>query len=460
MPTINGVEVSARESDVFNRYSGGNKFRVTLITAIVATVAFLLVYFFAKSMAIYTLSFVTYGGTSYGNDVETQEYNFLDKTVEPEGLQKEGYYIAGFYTDPEFKKPFKFGRAIWRSKTIYIDWQPGFAVQLFFVDGEDTVDRPEGNKTGFNLNYLKTYHEHYVAPGSEYEMPLVFNDIEGNQHKGEQLLWFDNIEGKGDPFETKTFTLDENIQVYGKWFDTQEYKFDISEDGTLNRYLGNCYNLKLPSTVRRFKNIANPSQFVSGYWDTSRVYDGSNYSVFDKVMYELESVYVNAECEEVNSCAFRGCTSLRTVTFAGDYINKIEQYAFVDCENLESMRLPESVTRIETRAFYRSGIKNITGTNNITYIGDIAFMNSDLVEINIPKATFIGSSAFAGCYKLKTVILGGSGVVSSNVSDDSQNIFFWSDYVKIYVPDSLVASYQTSYPWSVYSSKIFAKESN
>lgn len=460
MPTINGVEVSARESDVFNRYSGGNKFRVTLITAILATVAFLLIYFFAKSMAIYTLSFVTYGGTSYGNEVETQEYNFLDKTVMPEGLQKEGYYIAGFYTDPGFSKPFKFGRAIWRSKTIYIDWQPGFAVQLFFVDGEDTVDRPEGNKTGFNLNYLKTYHEHYVAPGSEYEMPLVFNDIEGNQHKGEQLLWYDNIEGTGDPFETKTFTVDKNIKVYGRWFDTQEYKFDISADGTFNRYLGNCFNLKLPNTVRRFKNIENPSQFVSGYWDTSRVYDGSNYSVFDKVMYELESVYVNAECEEVNSCAFRGCTSLRTVTFAGDYITKIGQYAFVDCESLENMKLPESVTRIETRAFYRSGLKNLTGTSNITYIGDIAFMNSDLVEINIPKATFIGSSAFAGCYKLKTVILGGSGVVSSNVSDDSQNIFFWSDYVKIYVPDSLVATYQTSYPWSVYASKIFAKESN
>ena len=460
MPTINGVEVSAREIDVFNRYTGRNKFRVTLITAIIAIVGFLLIYFFAKSMAIYTLSFVTYGGTSYGSEVETQEYNFLDKTVMPEGLQKEGYYIAGFYKDPEFSKPFKFGKAIWRSHTIYIDWQPGYAVQLFFVNGEDTTDRPEGNKTGMNEYYLKTYHEHYVAPGSEYEMPLVFNDIEGNEHKGEQLLWYDNIEGTGDPFETKTFTVDKNIQIYGKWFDTQEYKFDISADGTLNRYLGNCFNLKLPSTVRRFKNIANPSQFVSGYWDTSRVYDGSNYSVFDKVMYELESVFINAECEEVNSCAFRGCNKLKTVTFAGDSIRRIGQYAFVDCEKLEYMRLPDSVTNIDTRAFYRCGIKQLTGTNNVTYIGDIAFMNSNLEEINIPKATFIGSSAFAGCYKLNTVTLGGSSVVSSNVSDDSQNIFFWSDYVNIYVPDSLVSAYQSTYPWSVYSSKIFAKESN
>lgn len=460
MPTINGVEVSARESNVFNHYSGRNKLKVTLISAGIFIVAFLLIYFFAKSMMTYTLAYVTYGGTSYGNDVQTQEYHFLDKTIMPEGLQKEGYYIAGFYTDKNFKNEFKFGKSIWRSKTIYIDWQPGYAVQLFFVDGEDTVDRPEGNKTGINEKYLKTYHEHYVAPGSTYDMPLVFNDIEGNEHKGEQLLWYDNIEGEGDPFETKTFTVDKNIQIYGKWFDTQADKFDITADGTLMRYLGNCFNVKLPSSVRRFKTIADPSQFKEEYWDTSRVYDGTNYSVFDKVLFELESVYVNAECEEINSCAFRSCKNLKTVSFAGNKISTVGQYAFVDCESLERMTLPTSVTKIDTRAFYRSGIKYLLGTDNVTTVSDIAFMNSQLVEIDISKATFIGSSAFAGCYKLKTVVLGGSAVVRTNVSSETQNIFYISDYVKIYVPDALVNSYKGTYPWSVYSDKITAKASN
>ena len=81
MPTINGVEVSARESNVFNHYSGRNKLKVTLISAGIFIVAFLLIYFFAKSMMTYTLAYVTYGGTSYGNDVQTQEYHFLDKTI-------------------------------------------------------------------------------------------------------------------------------------------------------------------------------------------------------------------------------------------------------------------------------------------------------------------------------------------------------------------------------------------
>ena len=182
--------------------------------------------------------------------------------------------------------------------------------------------------------------------------------------------------------------------------------------------------------------------------------------MFDKVLFELESVYVNAECEEINSCAFRSCKNLKTVSFAGNKISTIGQYAFVDCESLERMTLPTSVTKIDTRAFYRSGIKYLLGTDNVTTVSDIAFMNSQLVEIDISKATFIGSSAFAGCYKLKTVVLGGSAVVRTNVSSETQNIFYISDYVKIYVPDALVNAYKGTYPWSVYSDKITAKASN
>lgn len=464
MPEINRVPTEPKEIDVFNRYSNRNKLKVILITSIVAIVAFMFIYIFAKSMLTYTLTYIADGGTCYGQEVKPQEYMFLDKTKLPEGLKKEGYYIAGVYKDPEFKNEYVFGKPIWRSRKLYIDWQPGYAVQLFFAEGEDDNDRSEGNKTGINEKYLKTYYEQYVKPNTEYEVPLVFNDIEKNKHYGEQLIWFYNENGydnpelsSDDPFETRTFTINSNIKIYGKWFDTNEENYYITEDGTFLRYLGNCYNLKLPSTVKRFKNISNPTQFVSGYWDTSRVYDGTNYSVFDKVMNDLQSVYVNAECEEINSCAFRGCSKLSNVIFAGNNVAKIDQYAFVDCPNLESVVLPSSVTRLETRCFYNSGIRYLTGTENIEYVGDIAFMNSKLVEINLPKVTFIGSSAFAGCYKLQKLVLGGSSVVSTNVTDDSQNVLFWSDYVTIYVPDALIDAYKNTYPWNAYASKIVAK---
>ena len=148
------------------------------------------------------------------------------------------------------------------------------------------------------------------------------------------------------------------------------------------------------------------------------------------------------------------------MAFAGNKITTIGQYAFADCVSLERMTLPTSVTTIGTRAFYRSGIKYLSGTDNVARVEDIAFMNSQLVEIDLTKATFIGSSAFAGCYKLKTVILGGSAVVRSNVAVADQNIFTWSTYVTIYVPDALVNEYKSTYPWSVYSDVITAKASS
>lgn len=447
-----------KEVDVFNKYKGRNKLRVTLITVGLSLFAFLIIFFFAKSMLTYTISYVTFGGTSYGKEVSTQEYRFLDKTYLPEGLKKEGYYIDGFYKDEDFTKSFKFGRPMWRSTTIYIDWKPGYAVQLFFVNGEDSVDRVEGNKTGIDENYLKLYHEQYVKPGSTYTLPKVFNDVEDNKHYGEQLLWYDNIEGVGEPFEKKTYTLNDNTKIYGRWFDTDKSKFDITPDGTLKRYLGNCFNIKLPSNVKRFKSIDDPSKFKGELWDTSRVFDGTNYSVFDRVIKDVDTIYINAECEEINSCVFKGCSKLKNVVFAGNKITEIGLHAFAQCESLESINLPKSVTKIGIRSFYMSGIKNITGIENVTYIGDVAFANSKIVNINLPKTTFIGGSAFAGCYKLKSITLGANQVVQTNVSVDMENIFYSVTSMKIYVPAGLVDSYKTTYPWSAYFDEIFAIE--
>ncbi len=456
MSDYNGISQGAREAAVFNSYSRGNKFKVTIITLSIAIVSLVVLYFFAKSLLTYTVTYVTYGGTVYGEELPPQEYGYLGKTVAPEGLQKEGYYIEGFYNDEDFTDRHQFGSTIYRSKKIYINWQPGVAVELFFLDGEDTLERSENEKTGITESYLKLYYEKWLEPGSTYELPLVFNDTEGNSHKGEQLYWYDNPDGLGEPFITGTYTLDQSVKIYGRWFDAREEMFDVSSDGTFNRYLGTCHNVILPSSVRRFRSIDNPSDFIAGLWDPF-VYDGSRYGVFDKVMYDLTTVIVNEECEEINSCAFRSCRNLQLVKFKGNRITKIEQYAFAGCDTLSDIVLPSSVTEICTRSFYGSGIKTISGLDNVETVRDLAFINCEqLTTINLPKVTFIGTNAFAGCYALGNVNLGSEAVVQTNVTTDSQNIFFSCDNVKIIVRDNLVNIYKVTYPWSVYSSRISA----
>ena len=441
-----------KEIDVFNRFSKLNKLKITLIALSIAIVAFVTLYFVAKSMLTYTITFETYGGTVFGEVLEDQKYHFLEKTQEPKNLKKEGYYIAGYYTDSEFKNKFEFGKSIWSSKTIYVEWKEGYAVQLFFVEGEDDDDRTDTDKTGIDEEYLKLYHEQYVAPGSDYNLPLVYNTING-QHKGEQLLWYDNELGEGDPFETEAFVVNNNIPLYGRWFDTSEQKYDIDDSGTLIRYLGACKNLYLPDSVKAIKDVS-PEKFVDGYWNSSTVADGGNYSPFDKVIDYLERVYINKECTDIGSCAFRSCDSLEKVVLLGNNVTRLGKYAFAYCEKLTDMNLKNSVTTIDSRAFYYAGIQLLTGLNSVETINSGAFINTKIESLNLNKVSFIGQMAFGACYYLDSLVLMSTDVVETDVTTADNNVLYSSTQAQIYVPESLLVEYKSSYPWSAYASRI------
>jgi len=456
MPEL-GKPNNPKEIDVFNRYDRFSKLKVILISLAIALVMIVVVFFLVKAFSEYTITYVTFGGTVYGEELQPDTYKFLQRTVEPENLKKEGYYIAGYYKNAKMTQKFTFGKRVWNSATVYVDWQPGYAVQLFFVEGEDDNDRKPAEKTGIDLNYLKMYHEQYVKPGTTYELPLVYNEIEGNKHKGEQLLWYDNPDAIGDPIDTATFEMTDNHPLYGVWYDTSPSKFNVSEDGTLIRYLGNCYNIQLPQSVKRLKSIV-PSQFISGLWDTTTVADGSNYSVFDKVVTDLKRIYINPECEEINSCAFRGCVELEKVVFLGNKITSIGEWAFAQCESLDTIQLPSSVTTLEKRAFHSAGIKTITGIENVTTINEGAFLDCvGLVELDLPKVTVAKQLAFAGCGSLRNLYLRHTAVVETNVTARENNVLYGSiQDTTIYVPAELLSQYHSTFPWEVYSSKIVA----
>lgn len=445
-----------KEIDVFNRFSHFNKLKIIAIGVAIALVLSSAVFFLVKIFSTYTISYETFGGTIFGEELQDKTYKFLDKTEEPQNLKKEGYYIAGYYSDKDMKTKFEFGKRVWNSKTVYVDWQPGYAVQLFLADGEDTSDRPEHDKTGITQDYVKLYYEQYVKPGSSYTLPAIYNTVEGNKHEGEQLLWYFDESAEGMPFETQEFTVDHNIQVFGRWFDTSYEKFSISTDGVLNRYLGECENVKFPITVTKIKDIT-PQDFQSGRWNTTNVADGTNYSAFDKVFEKLKRVIINPQCTIFGDCAFRNCSALEDVIFESNTLTSVGKWAFADCEGLQTLNLPTTTTTIGDRAFYRSGIKALGGTNNITTIGESAFVNCLALEVvEFSAVTSIGKMAFAGCYSLEKVIFNMNALPTTNVNSSSDNILYESVDAYIYVPESLVSQYQSTYPWSAYSSRILA----
>ena len=93
-----------------------------------------------------------------------------------------------------------------------------------------------------------------------------------------------------------------------------------------------------------------------------------------------------------------------------DGIEEIGNYAFYSCSELESIVIPDSVTKLAGRyTFYQcSSLSEITFPDEVTgYIGELAFYGcTSLKTIKIPDGIYtIYRSAFADCSNLITVIL-------------------------------------------------------
>ena len=127
----------------------------------------------------------------------------------------------------------------------------------------------------------------------------------------------------------------------------------------------------------------------------------------------------------------------RTVTeYLDNYVTKIGMYAFCQCVNLSKVDCP-----------------------NVSEISDYAFSScTSLTSVSFPAATTIRYSAFARCTSLTTVILAGSSVCSMPYSDAFMSTPIASGTGYIYVPSSLVASYQAATNWSYFSAQISAIE--
>lgn len=216
---------------------------------------------------------------------------------------------------------------------------------------------------------------------------------------------------------------------------------------------------------------------------------------------QLSSVEFGTDVRSIGKMAFSGCTSLPVydnVRYAGTYaVEAADKYstaytiqegtrwigdeAFIGCESVVSISLPESLERIGTSAF--KGCKSLAAIDipqNVSVIGGNAFESCESLEsVIIPNGvTVIESGTFYNCSNLKSVTIPGSvkNIMSNAFRGCSlQNVYChakeaphadWTDMfiiivfdnianTTLHIPEGTENSYLYQSPWNEFGHYVY-----
>jgi len=173
-------------------------------------------------------------------------------------------------------------------------------------------------------------------------------------------------------------------------------------------------------------------------------------------------------CRSLFSVSFPSCRTIAAYAFHACFISSISfpactnvsNYAFEYCMSLESASLP-ACTALGYYAFNGCYKLSSISLPVCVHVSNYAFASCyALSTIALPSCASIGAYVFSRCYSLVSLnLLGSSICVLSN-----SNAFYSTPiagytastggvYGSIYVPASLLASYQAATNWSYFSSR-------
>ncbi len=157
-------------------------------------------------------------------------------------------------------------------------------------------------------------------------------------------------------------------------------------------------------------NTRNKIFYTSTDGNIVEPYDASVFGaniVSNTYEYGQGVIVFDGDVTAVGYSAFMECETLASITIPNN-VNYIGQQAFRRCVNLQSINIPEGVTEIKDSAFsFCTSLANVKLPNSLTTIeGDAFFQCQSLTSITIPESvTYIDteSSVFCICNNLKAI---------------------------------------------------------
>ena len=193
-----------------------------------------------------------------------------------------------------------------------------------------------------------------------------------------------------------TTEMVEDITLYAKWVNEDDegasvYNYKTLADGTIEitSYKGKRRYLTIPDTI--------DDKVVSSIGE--RAFAGNT---------RLRGVTLPTGLVQIKDRAFSGVSKLREVTFTGDQLSSIGVEAFASCSSLTAITIPDSVIEIGSKAFAScaslSSIQ-ITEKSSLSNIGQLAFSNTGIATLYIPKNSNFDGSIVACCEYLRSVTI-------------------------------------------------------
>lgn len=194
----------------------------------------------------------------------------------------------------------------------------------------------------------------------------------------------------------------------------------------------------------------------------------------------LKSIYFNKNLQNINICAFTGCSSLQNLeNFESTKIETIGNYAFQNCSALTEVVFPMSINSIGVSAF--EGCTALTGftlwSTKIKKIDIATFKNCiSLTSVALPRSVQeISGFAFSGCTSLGGIGFNGDvskiGQYAFANCESLSSIFFEKNTVipiledvnaipfgRIYIPYSLYDEWISAPVWCDIADRIFVSQ--